>query len=254
MSHPSPTAPNATPTKVTQPKATESSSAIIEVRSVEKSYPSDSGAPPTPVLRGVSIVVRQGEFLALMGSSGSGKTTLLNLIGGLDAPDRGEILLAGNSLHTMDEDARSHFRLHSIGFVFQFFNLMPNLTVLENIALPMLLQGRSERDSRAAASEIAAEVGLGAKASRMAHQLSGGEMQRVALARALVHRPAVLLADEPTGNLDSKTGAVILDLIRSVTLSHRVTVLMATHDHGGAKCADRIIHMSDGLVVDESTT
>jgi putative ABC transport system ATP-binding protein len=225
---------------------------MIEVRSVEKSYPSDSGAPPTPVLRGVSIVVKRGEFLALMGSSGSGKTTLLNLIGGLDAPDRGEILLAGKTLHTMDEDARSDFRLHSVGFVFQFFNLMPNLTVLENIALPMLLQGRSERDSRAAAADIAAEVGLAEKTSRMAHQLSGGEMQRVALARALVHRPAVLLADEPTGNLDSKTGSTILDLIRSVTLSHNVTVLMATHDHGGATCADRIIHMSDGLVVDES--
>lgn len=237
---------------VPNPPQTDPSNTIIEIRSVEKSYPSESGAPPTPVLRGVSLSVQRGEFLALMGSSGSGKTTLLNLIGGLDAPDRGEILLAGKALHGMDDDARSDFRLRSVGFVFQFFNLMPNLTVLENIALPMLLQGRSERDSRDAAAAIAAEVGLGEKTARMAHQLSGGEMQRVALARALVHRPAVLLADEPTGNLDSKTGSAILDLIRSVTLSHNVTVLMATHDHVGANCADRIIHMRDGLVVDEA--
>jgi len=233
---------------VTQTAESNSSTAMIEVRSVEKSYPSDSGAPPTPVLRGVSIVVKRGEFLALMGSSGSGKTTLLNLIGGLDAPDRGEILLAGKTLHTMDEDARSDFRLHSVGFVFQFFNLMPNLTVLENIALPMLLQGRSERDSRAAAADIAAEVGLGEKTSRMAHQLSGGEMQRVAVARSLINEPKVVLADEPTGNLDSRNSAAVVELFESLNRTG-IAIVLVTHNTDLAARCRKVVHLEDGKVV-----
>jgi putative ABC transport system ATP-binding protein len=218
---------------------------------VEKSYRPGDGAPPVPVLRDINLRVEPGEFVCLMGSSGSGKTTLLNLTGGLDVPDRGRIDVAGTDLQGLDDDARSAFRLRHIGFVFQFFHLLPNLTVAENIALPLLFLNESDAAAREAARALAREVGLGDKLERRANQLSGGEMQRVGLARALAHRPRLLLADEPTGNLDSRTGATILDLLRSIGRDHGATIVMATHDQAAARVADRVVRMSDGRIMAE---
>lgn len=223
------------------------SHSVVLVKDVEKSY---AAGGDQPVLRGVNLEVRSGEFIALMGSSGSGKTTLLNLIGGLDTVDAGRIEVDGEDLSRLSDSARSHFRLRRIGFVFQFFNLLPNLTVRENIALPLLLLGEREGGAAASAEKAAAEVGLGDKTGRMAHQLSGGEMQRVGIARALVHGPGLLLADEPTGNLDSRTGAAILDLLRAIRDNHRLTVIMATHDSDAAAASGRIVHMVDGRITE----
>jgi putative ABC transport system ATP-binding protein len=222
--------------------------AAVAANDVHKSY-AEPGRDPVPVLRGVSLAVAPGEFVALMGASGSGKTTLLNLLGGLDTPDRGVIRVAGTDLHALADDARSEFRLRRIGFVFQFFNLLPNLTVRDNIALPLLFLKMPHAEAHARAGEAAAEVGLGDKLGRMAHQLSGGEMQRVGIARAIVHRPGLLLADEPTGNLDSRTGGAILDLLRRVAADHAMTMVMATHDASAAATADRTVRMVDGLTV-----
>ncbi|MEQ8819862.1 MAG: ABC transporter ATP-binding protein [Sumerlaeia bacterium] len=233
-----------------QPAAESAPSPAISIRDVSKSYGTErKGQPPVPVLRGVSLDVRPGEFVSLMGSSGSGKTTLLNMVGGLDVPDAGIVTVAGQNLARLTDKQRSEFRLRHIGFVFQFFNLLPNLTVRENIALPLLFQSRPARDADAAAASVEEEVGLGGKGARRISQLSGGEMQRVALARALIHRPAVLLADEPTGNLDSRTGETILALIRNLAQEHGATVLMATHDLAATQASDRVVRMRDGQVV-----
>lgn len=203
------------------------------------------------MLRGVSLNIAEGEFVSLMGSSGSGKTTLLNVIGALDGVDRGALHVCGEDLHQMEDGARSAFRLRRIGFVFQFFNLLPHLTVRENVSLPLLFLGVRESEAHRRAGEVADEVGLGDKLQRPIHQLSGGEMQRVGLARALAHNPALVLADEPTGNLDSRTGTTILELIRSTARQHRTTVLMATHDAKAASFCDRTIHMVDGEIRSE---
>lgn len=201
-----------------------------------------------PVLRGVDLQIGAREFVCLMGSSGSGKTTLLNLVGGLDAADAGTIRVCGEDLAAMQDAARSRFRLKHIGFVFQFFNLLPNLTVRENIMLPLLFLNMPEGVARKEADEMAERVGLSDKLPRPVHQLSGGEMQRTGLARGLVHKPSILLADEPTGNLDSKTGDTILQLIHDATRQLGVTVLMATHDPKAAAISDRVIHMQDGRI------
>lgn len=228
----------------------ENAAHIIAAEGVWKSYGRHGNSPGTPVLRGVTLHVPEGGLVALMGSSGSGKTTLLNLVGGLDTPDKGTLAVCGQRIHDLTDAERSAFRLRSIGFVFQFFNLLPNLTVRENVALPLFFLGENERPAHAAAEAVCREVGLGDKTGRLVHQLSGGEMQRVGLARALAHRPRLLLADEPTGNLDSRTGEAILDLIRKTAREHGVSVLMATHDHDAAARADRIIHMQDGQIVE----
>jgi ABC-type lipoprotein export system ATPase subunit len=221
---------------------------MIATDRVELTY--HSGETPVPVLRGVSLQIQAGEFVSLMGSSGSGKTTLLNLIGGLEQPTAGTLRVAGQDYLDFTDAQLSRFRLSTIGFVFQFFNLLPHLLVRENIALPLLFLGSSAAAAQAAAAELAGEVGLADKLDRKIHQLSGGEMQRVALARALVHRPRLLLADEPTGNLDSKTGTMILDLLRALATRHGATVLMVTHDPAAARIADRMLHMRDGQLVD----
>jgi len=220
----------------------------IDVDGVTKSYTPGVGAP---VLRGMTLRVARGECVALMGASGSGKTTLLNLIGGLDVPDAGRVLVDGADLSRLSDAERSAFRLRRIGFVFQFFNLLPHLTALENIALPLLLLGRGEAEARAAATALGGEVGLDGKLDRPPNRLSGGEMQRVALARALAHGPAVLLADEPTGNLDSITGKTVLALLREEARRHDATVLIATHDADAAAIADRVVHIRDGQIVEE---
>ncbi len=217
---------------------------IIEASNIKKKY-----GPATEVLKGVSLSVKEGDFLSLMGSSGSGKTTLLNLIGGLDTPDQGTLEVIGKNIQSLPDKERSAFRLRHIGFVFQFFNLLPTLSVRENIALPLLLLENSEKTAQSEARSIAEEVGLGEKTERRIDQLSGGEMQRVAIARAIVHRPQLLLADEPTGNLDTKTGKTILTLLRKVAESHGLTVLMVTHDPKAAALCDRVVHMQDGQII-----
>jgi len=188
-----------------------------------------------------------GGVTALVGPSGSGKSTLLHVIGGMDRADEGEILVAGQALHRLSHSALTGFRRHSVGFVFQAFNLIPNLTALENVLLPAEFAGSPTKEAHDRAINLLQRVGLEGRLRHRPGQLSGGEQQRVAIARALINRPAVVLADEPTGNLDSKTGAAIVDLLAS--LAGEQTVLVATHDERINRVADRVIHLSDGQVV-----
>ena len=201
-----------------------------------------------PALDGVDFTVVRGEFLALVGPSGSGKSTLLNLIGALDRPSRGEIWVDGISLGEAKEAEWVRYRRQRIGFIFQSFNLLPTLTAVENVETPMKLAGvpRPERLKRAAA--LLESMGLAHRSAHRPNELSGGEKQRVAIARALANRPHLLLADEPTGNLDSKTGAIILDLLCGLVRSQGLTVIMVTHDLQVASQADRVIYMQDGRI------
>ena len=185
---------------------------MIRLENVVKTY--RQGSTSVPALAGISLSVAQGEFLAVMGASGSGKSTMLHLIGGLDVPDSGSIAVGGQELSHMSDDQLTIFRRRKIGFIFQFFNLLPTLSAEENVALPLLLDGKSMRDVRPRVEKLLDRVGLGPRRAHKPDELSGGEMQRVAIARALVIEPILLLADEPTGNLDSKTGEEILELIK----------------------------------------
>ena len=211
------------------------------------------GASAIRAVDGVTLEVRAGEFLALLGSSGSGKSTLLNLIAGLDRPTSGSITVHDRNLAQMTSQELASYRRHTIGMVFQSFNLIPTMTVAENVELPMRFAevDRGERDSRV--RDALSHVGLEARVTHRPSELSGGEQQRVALARALVNRPSLLLADEPTGNLDSKTGDKILNLIREINQSSGTTVAMITHERALAeRFAHRIIFLSDGKLVTES--
>ena len=190
--------------------------------------------------------VAKGEFLAIMGPSGSGKSTLLNLIGGLDRPTEGDVVIGGRSTHGFTEADWTQLRREQIGVVFQFFNLLPGLTARENVALPLLLRGESDPEQRV--EECLAAVGLAHRGEHRPSELSGGEQQRVAVARALVHRPALLLADEPTGNLDSKVGREIVQLMKTLARQGGQTVILATHSRSVAEEADRIVLMRDGSV------
>ena len=190
--------------------------------------------------------VAKGEFLAIMGPSGSGKSTLLNLIGGLDRPTEGDVVIGGRSTHGFTEADWTQLRREQIGVVFQFFNLLPGLTARENVALPLLLRGESDPEQRV--EECLAAVGLAHRGEHRPSELSGGEQQRVAVARALVHRPALLLADEPTGNLDSKVGREIIQLMKTLARQGGQTVILATHSRSVAEEADRIVLMRDGSV------
>ncbi len=202
-------------------------------------------------LRGVSLTVRQGDYAAIVGPSGCGKSTLLQLLGGIDTPSRGSVELGGIALHALSDRALTRLRLTRLGFVFQRFHLLPVLTARENVELPMAEAGAGREERRARALELLDYVGLAARADHRATQLSGGEMQRVAIARALANRPALILADEPTGELDAATGRGILDLFRR--LSHDgVTLLVVTHDERLAAEAGRVIHMLDGVVVGDT--
>jgi putative ABC transport system ATP-binding protein len=186
-----------------------------------------------------------------MGPSGSGKSTLLHLIGGLDRPSAGDGLVDGKVISQMDDDAVTLFRRENIGFIFQFFNLLPTLTGIENVALPLVLDGRSEREADSRAEALLERVGLAARRDHLPEQLSGGEIQRLAIARALVFDPPILLADEPTGNLDSKTGAAVLETIRQINREAGSTVVMVTHDRDAAARTDRILHLRDGRLEEE---
>lgn len=220
---------------------------VLELNGLRRVY--GSGATAVTALDGVELTLREGEFVAVMGPSGCGKSTLLNLIGGLDAPDAGTVRLAGTELGSLDDDRLTELRRREIGFVFQFFNLIPVLTALENAALPLRLDGRDDADDLA--RNWLGRVGLGERATARPDQLSGGQQQRVAVARALATDPALLLADEPTGNLDSKSAAEIAGLLRQISLEWNRTVLMVTHDPLIASHATRLVLMRDGRILDD---
>jgi putative ABC transport system ATP-binding protein len=219
---------------------------MVDVKSVTKSY---SGKSVVHALRGVSLQVARGEMVATMGPSGSGKSTLLNILGGLDRPTEGTVTIDGAELTNLDDDRLTLLRREKIGFIFQFFNLLPTLTALENAALPLHLAGVSRREAARRAEELLQAVGLKERLTHLPDALSGGEQQRVAMARALALRPPLILADEPTGNLDSKTGGEILGLFKDLQSRFGTTVVMVTHDPGAAAVCDRVLHMQDGVIV-----
>jgi putative ABC transport system ATP-binding protein len=220
---------------------------MVRLEQVVKAY--RQGARELRALDGVTLAVGRGEFVAVMGPSGSGKSTLLHLIGGLDAPTAGEVWVDGRPLSTMSDDQVTVFRRRHVGFVFQFFNLLPTLTAEENVAYPLLLDGRPRGDVLPRAARALEGVGLADRRTHRPDELSGGEAQRVAVARALVTEPLLLLADEPTGNLDSKTGDEVLGLIRDACRGLGTTVVMVTHDARAASVAGRTITLVDGRVV-----
>ncbi len=223
---------------------------MITLREVSKTV--DSGGHPLTILHPLNLTVPDGQFLAIVGPSGSGKTTLLGLMAGLDNPTSGTIEIGGIDITALDEDRLAVLRGARIGFVFQFFHLVPSLTALENVLVPMELVGR--RDARARATALLAEVGLADRGHHYPSQLSGGEQQRVAIARALANDPPLILADEPTGNLDGANGRHILDLLLSVRTARQVTLVLVTHDHEIAALADARLTMRDGRPVPEGTT
>ncbi len=219
----------------------------LELRSVTREFL--LGSELVKALDTVSLSIAQGEFTAIVGRSGSGKSTLLNLAAGIDVADSGQVFVAGRELSRLDDDALTIQRRERIGMVYQFFHLLPTLTVRENVALPLLLGRGDERKALARATKLLEEVGLSHRATARPHTLSGGEMQRAAVARALVHAPALVLADEPTGNLDSRAAAQIVELLASLGARHGATVVMVTHSREAAQVAQRIVEMSDGRVI-----
>jgi putative ABC transport system ATP-binding protein len=223
---------------------------MIRLVEIHKTF--KQGASQVTALAGVSLHIAKGEFASIMGPSGSGKSTLLHLIGGLDRPTRGDVVVGGTVISQMGDDEVTLFRRERIGVIFQFFNLLPTLTAIENVALPALLGGRAEAEARARSEALLERVGLSARRNHLPEELSGGEIQRLAIARALVFNPPILLADEPTGNLDSKTGGAILQLIRDINRQEDCTVVMVTHDREAAAVGDRVIHLKDGIVEEGS--
>ncbi len=223
-------------------------SPTIELRGVSKSY--READRDHAVLRQIELVVRPGELVVLLGRSGSGKSTLLNLLGGLDRPDTGTITIGGTEITQLNERDRTLFRRKKIGFVFQFFNLLPTLTVLENLLLPLELEGASTESSRGPCLQMLAAVGLADRAGSFPDRLSGGERQRVAVARGLIHQPELILADEPTGNLDVETGRQVIELLDQLTRRAGRTLLMATHSRQVVGVADRILSVENGKLVE----
>jgi putative ABC transport system ATP-binding protein len=215
--------------------------AVIELRDVGKTF---AGVTARTVLSGISLDVAQGEFVAILGDSGVGKSTLLNLIAGLEQADSGTVSVDGRALGTLDDDALTAFRRNRIGFVFQAFHVLPYLTVAQNVALPLVLQGQRGPHADRRIAMMLAAVGLDDRAGSMPRELSGGEMQRVAIARALVHKPSLVLADEPTGNLDADSAAAVMDLFRACLVAENATALLVTHSHAAARRADRALLMS----------
>ena len=220
----------------------------IALRHVSHDYGSSDESAAVHVLDDVSLDIASGDFAVLMGASGSGKSTLLNLVGAVDRPTRGEVFLSDVETSRLDESHLTQLRRTSIGFIFQFFNLIPTLNVFENVAFPLSLAKRPKREIAARVDEVLRSIGLAARATHYPNELSGGEMQRVAIGRAIIHRPPLILADEPTGNLDSKTGATILELLRELHATLRPTIVMATHSDVAAQYGDYIVRVEDGRV------
>jgi putative ABC transport system ATP-binding protein len=224
-------------------------STVLETVNIKKSY--QMGEVTVTALKGISLRIAQGDFVAILGPSGSGKSTMLHVLGGLDKPEAGEVLIENISLYRLDDNKLTDMRLQKIGFVFQFFNLLPRLTALRNVELPLTLANLPERESKEKAREMLELVGLGDRLTHRPTELSGGEQQRVAIARALINDPKIVLADEPTGNLDTTTGGEIVGLMKRLNKEKRQTFVVVTHDIGVAENADRIVFLKDGLVQGE---
>ena len=220
---------------------------MLQIKKISKQY--KTASLTQQALDQVSLNLRDNEFVAILGPSGSGKSTLLNMIGALDNPSRGEIYIDGINLQK--EKDLSEFRQEKIGFVFQLHNLIPNLSVMDNVQIPLLHTGMSSKDMKKRANELIAAVGLESKKKQKPNKLSGGERQRVAIARALVNNPSIILADEPTGSLDSKTGQMILDLLMEMHERYNVTLIIVTHDNDVANLAERTIKIKDGRVIED---
>ena len=223
--------------------------AIVETKSIKKTY--SQGKVIVKALCGVDLIVDKGEFIALAGPSGSGKTTLLNIIGGLDVPDSGSVIVDSNKLADMNQAGLASLRLHKIGFVFQAFNLIPVLSAIENVEYVMLLQGVPKAERYNKAKAILDDVGLKGKLHRRPAELSGGQQQRVAVARAIVSGPAIVLADEPTANLDSKTGKDLVLMMKKMNTEKKVTFIFSTHDNMVMDYASRLVTIKDGLIVND---
>lgn len=222
---------------------------VLEAKGLRKKY--QIGDVVVEALAGLDFQVTKGEFVAIMGPSGSGKSTLLHLLGGLDKPTEGEVTLAGQRLSILGDKQATLVRRNNIGFVFQFFNLLPTLTAEENIALPLLIDGKNIRQYQERIDLLLALVGLTERRRHKPDQLSGGEQQRVALARALVTEPAIVLADEPTGNLDSKTSSAIMNLLKRSCMQLEQALIAVTHDARAATFADRVVFLRDGKIIDQ---
>lgn len=218
---------------------------MLELSGVTKEY--RVGGQSVRALDGIDLRIETGEFTSIIGPSGSGKSTLLHLLGALDTPDTGSIRFQGNEIGALDDERQSEFRRHRVGFVFQFFNLLPTMSAWENVAIPKLLDGTGLRKAKPRALELLDRVGLRERAEHRPAELSGGQMQRVAVARALIMDPPLILADEPTGNLDSKTGAAILELLGELAGSGN-SVVMVTHDMGAVAYCDRVVTLRDGRI------
>jgi putative ABC transport system ATP-binding protein len=212
---------------------------MIRLENVDKYFGSSH------ILKDITLVLEKGDFISVMGSSGSGKSTLLNLIGGMDRPEKGRIIVGGEDITSYTDEQLTAYRRKKIGFVFQFFNLFPNISVSENIAMPLLLNGIDDEEK---VNRYLRRVGLDGKGNARPYQLSGGEQQRVAIARALIHDPEIILADEPTGSLDSSTGAAIMELLKELSDETEKTVLLVTHEDYIARCARRIVRIKDGVL------
>jgi putative ABC transport system ATP-binding protein len=225
---------------------------LIELQGITKLY--GTGDAAFLALRGVDLIIRGGEFVAIMGPSGSGKSTLMNLLGCLDTPTAGSYRFKGIEVERLNKDQRSLLRRHALGFIFQGFNLLARTSALENVELPLLYRGYTRKQRHEMAREALAQVSLSDKERNTPAELSGGQQQRVAIARAIVTKPDTLFADEPTGNLDSKTTVEIMDLLRKLNSERNISIIMVTHEDEVAGCARRIIHVRDGLISDDVVT
>ena len=226
-------------------------SLVIETENLKKRY--RMGDVDVSALNGVDLRVEAGEFMSIMGASGSGKTTLLNLIGALDRPTEGKVLIKGTDIAGLSDDELAELRNREIGFVFQFFNLVARMSALKNVEMPMAFAGVSQDERKRRAKELLESVGLGERIDHKPTELSGGEQQRVAIARALVNHPSVVLCDEPTGNVDSKTGKEVMEILRKLNREQQQTFVIVTHDPLVAESVDRIAHMQDGVIIREET-
>ncbi|HEY8541625.1 MAG TPA: ABC transporter ATP-binding protein [Pseudothermotoga sp.] len=224
---------------------------MIQIKDLYKVY--GKGENRVEALKNINLTIEDGEFVAILGPSGSGKTTLLNCLSGIDTPTRGEIFFNNVAFHSLTEEEKTKFRAQHMGFIFQFFNLVPVLTVLENVELPLKILGVDHDRGLECAYEMLKKVGLLNKANRFPSQLSGGEQQRVAIARALIHEPDVVWADEPTGNLDSETGLGVIELLEKMRVQNNTTLVIVTHDERIAKRANRVLVIRDGRIIEQET-